>query len=66
MFVSEHFDDEVKKRKNSNKNEKKRISSSLVKLESNQKIAITASIGHRMHKGIRNEFSGVEVFFSQF
>jgi hypothetical protein len=32
-FVPEHFDDEVKKRKNSNKNEKKRISSSLVKLE---------------------------------
>jgi hypothetical protein len=52
VFVSEHFDDEVKKRKNSNKNEKKRISSSLVKLESNQTIAITASIGPRMHKGI--------------
>jgi len=52
VFVSEHFDHEVKKRKNSNKNEKKRISSSLVKLESNQTIAIAASIGARMHKGI--------------
>jgi hypothetical protein len=52
VFVSEHFDHEVKKRKNSNKNEKKRISSSFVKLESNQTIAIAASIGPRMHKGI--------------